>query len=256
MGDVSGLEADLAEMPEGIFERSEAPVYRDIAKALHRELLKGTWRPGDQIPTEAELEKRFGVSRGTLRGAVMQLVRAGLLQRQPGRGTFVLSPQFTNSFALFFSFERKDSEAPIAHDTACLATELRRADAPVAEALRLKPGVQVAHVRRLRSHRGEPFLVEDSFFPMTIWQRIATADFTVTALYEEIRERFDVHMLSAEEYLTAEPATAELAVLLGVREGNPVIRIERKTRTFNDEPAEYRQSVGRSDKFRYHARLR
>jgi GntR family transcriptional regulator len=237
-------------------EGSGEPAYRDIAKALHGELLTGTWRPGSQIPPEAELEKRFGVSRGTMRAAIMQLVRAGLLDRQPGRGTFVLSPQFTNSFSQFFSFERKDREAPIAYDTGCVRKGIVPADASVAEALQLRKGARVGHARRVRSHAGEPFLVEDSYFPLAIWNEIGGADFTVSLLYEEIRERFDVHMLTAEEYLTAEPASAEFAKIFSIRAGTPVIRIERKAYTFNREPAEYRASIGRSDKFRYHARLR
>lgn len=238
------------------FERSGAPLYLDIAKQLHAELLRGTWRPGEQIPTESELEKRFGVSRGTVRAAVAELTRAQLLERQPGRGTFVLAPQFTASFSQFFSYERKNRDGPLRFDTSCLVRRVIKAPPRHAAALRVTPGAAIAHVRRLRSQAGEPIVVEDSFFPMSIWHRIANADFTVTALYEEIRLRFDVHMLSAEEYLTAEFATLEMSRLLSIPRGSPVIVTERRTRGVKDDPAEFRLSVARSDKFRYHARLR
>ena len=237
-------------------EAGAGPRYREIAKALHAELLQGAWRPGERIPAEPELERRFGVSRGTLRAAIGELVQAGLLQRQPGRGTFVLSPQFTQSFGAYFGFERRDRQGPIPFDTVCLARGPVPAGPRQAKALGLSPGVRLGHVRRLRVHEGEPFLVEDSFFPPEVWARIARADFTVTALYEHFRQRFDLHMLSAEEYLTAEPAAPEFAALLHLREGAPAICVERTTLTFNDAPAEFRLSIGRSDRFRYHARLR
>ena len=234
----------------------DGPRYREIAKALHAELLKGAWRPGEQIPTEPELERRFGVSRGTLRAAVAELVQAGLLQRQAGRGTFVLSPQFTRSFGAYFGFERRDRPGPIAFETACLEKKLIAAGPRQARALGLASGARLGYVRRLRVHEGEPFLVEDSFFPPAVWERIRAADFTETALYEHLRERFDLHMLSAEEYLTAEPVAADVAALLQLEPGAPALCVERTTLTFDDAPAEFRLSVGRSDDFRYHARLR
>jgi len=236
-------------------QETGAPLYREIAKVLHGELLKGTWRPGEQIPTEGELEARFGVSRGTLRAAIGELVQAGLLQRQAGRGTFVLS-QFSRSFGAYFGFERRDRPGPIASDTLCLASGVAPAGRRQAEARGLSAGTPVGHVRRLRVHQGEPFLVEDSWFAPPVWARIAGADFTATALYEHLRERFGLHMLSAEEYLTAEPLRAESAALLGAPKGAPAICLERTTRTFDDAAAEFRLSVGRSDKYRYHARLR
>jgi|GEM_PF-111324 len=232
------------------------PAHRDIAKALHTELLSGAWRPGQQIPTESLLEARFGVSRGTMRSAIMHLVRAGLLARQPGRGTFVLSPQFTNSFTHFFSFERKEAEAPITYETVLLAKATILASADVAQVLHVPTGAEIGTIRRLRIHRGEPFLVEDSYFPGKLWTQIEAFDFSVRLLYEELREQHDVHFLTSEEYLTAEPADREVAALIAVPPDTPVIRIERHAFTFNREPAEFRISFGRSDKFRYHARLR
>lgn len=246
----------IAADDSAIFESVGEPAHRDIAKALHRELLTGAWRPGQQIPPEAELERRFGVSRGTMRTAIMHLVRAGMLSRHAGRGTFVLSPQFTNSFTHFFSFERKEAEAPIVYETTLLAKASIAAPADVARILHVKGGADVGYIRRLRSHLGEPFLVEDSYFPGPLWAQIEGFDFSLRLLYEELRECHDVHFLTSEEYLTAEPADPAVAALIAVRPGSPVIRIERHAFTFNREPAEYRVSFGRSDKFRYHARLR
>ena len=243
-------------MEGGALEAGGGPRYREIAKALHAELLQGAWRPGAQIPTEPELERRFGVSRGTLRAAIAELVQAGLLQRQAGRGTFVLSPQFTRSFGAYFGFERRDRQGPIEFDTVCLAKRSMAAGSRQAKALGLAAGARLGHVRRLRVHEGAPFLVEDSFFPPDVWARISADDFTATALYEHLREAFELHMLSAEEYLTAEPVAREFARLLKLSPGAPAICIERTTLTFNNAPAEFRLSVGRSDEFRYHARLR
>src|SRR6476620_8561180 len=63
--------------------------YEDVHAALLRQLQTGRWKPGDQIPTETELLKQFGVSRITVARAVRDLEREGLVERRRGAGTFV-----------------------------------------------------------------------------------------------------------------------------------------------------------------------
>ena len=66
-----------------------APLYRDIERRLTDALTHGEWKPGTAIPPERRLAARFGISLGTLRRAVDELVAANILIRQQGRGTFV-----------------------------------------------------------------------------------------------------------------------------------------------------------------------
>src|SRR5947209_5874021 len=66
-----------------------APLYREVRRRLLDSLAGGVWAPGDALPPESELAKRYTVSIGTLRKAVDELVADGILVRQQGRGTFV-----------------------------------------------------------------------------------------------------------------------------------------------------------------------
>ncbi|HEY1106162.1 MAG TPA: FadR/GntR family transcriptional regulator [Agromyces sp.] len=59
---------------------------------LERMILDGTLQPGEKLPPELELTQRLGVSRVSLRQALHELERRGLIDRKPGRGTVVLSP--------------------------------------------------------------------------------------------------------------------------------------------------------------------
>lgn len=68
------------------------PKYLRLADDLRRKIKAGYWAPGDQIPTEPELERESTFSRNTVREAIQQLVREGLLDRRQGEGTFVRRP--------------------------------------------------------------------------------------------------------------------------------------------------------------------
>lgn len=68
------------------------PAYRRIATALWEQIQSGELAPGERLPNEAELAARFGVTRLTLRQAVIELQRLGAVEIRRGVGTFVMSP--------------------------------------------------------------------------------------------------------------------------------------------------------------------
>jgi GntR family transcriptional regulator, arabinose operon transcriptional repressor len=76
--------------PVGLEERDgRTAAHRRIADVLRAEIEAGAHPPGARLPAEPALAARFGVSRGTLRQALQNLARAGLVEAVPGRGTFV-----------------------------------------------------------------------------------------------------------------------------------------------------------------------
>jgi GntR family transcriptional regulator len=234
--------------------RTGAPLYRDLATVLERAIRSGLWKQGDQIPTEGELESQFGASRGTLRAAIAELVRKGLLHRQPGRGTFVLGPSF-GTLERFFRYERMAQDPQIEPRNQVLHRHMVTADPRAAVALGVAAGTELTCVRRLRSHQSEPFLLIDSYFPPDIWHRISDADFDVHPLYDAFKDRFDLYVVSADEYLRADLADDSEAGFLQIARGSPVIRLERIAYTFESRPVEFRRAVGRGDRFHYHVRL-
>ena len=235
--------------------RTTAPLYRDISTALERALREGVWRAGDKIPSEAELEKQFGASRGTLRLAISELVRKGLLHRQAGRGTFVLGPEF-RTLTRFFLYGREGDEATIIPTPKLLERRTIRADEGVAKALKLQVGAEVGYVHRLRYHDDEPFQTIESYFHPDTWAQVSDADFATYPLYDLFKDAFGLYIIRADEFLRADLASPAEAELLEVAAGSPIMRLQRIAYTFEDQPAEYRRAAGRSDKLHYHVRLK
>lgn len=231
------------------------PLYRRAELALRKEIQTGRWRPGDCIPTEKELAQTFDVSQGTMRLAIMELVKAGVLYRKQGRGTFVTGLRLDHSIERFFRYGLHEAGVSILPETRLLGADLVKADEQVAEALRLQPGSKVGWLRRLRHYSGEPFVYHDCYFALPLWRRMAGCDFNVANLYEHLQERCDICIVSADEYLTPSLASAEDAKVLGAKPGSPVVHLERHSYGFGRKKIEFRRSVGRGDRFSYHVKL-
>src|SRR5262249_51366501 len=67
----------------------DAPIYQFIAQELRNKIESGELKPGNQLPTERELQEIYGASRNTVRDAVKSLVNQGLIEAFPGKGMFI-----------------------------------------------------------------------------------------------------------------------------------------------------------------------
>src|SRR6185437_14402764 len=127
-----------------------APLYKSMKRRLTDALTRGDWKPGAAIPAERRLSERFGISVGTVRKAVDELVAENILIRQQGRGTFVATHNRDREVFYFFHVvpERGPREYP---DVQLQSFGRGRADRTVAELLGIGPGDPVFRVRNLLS---------------------------------------------------------------------------------------------------------
>jgi GntR family transcriptional regulator len=86
------------------------PRYRILAEALREAIVAGEYPPGGQLPTEAELAKRFGMSRGTVVKAIDTLVAEGIVLKRQGAGSFVSLPALHRRSSRLMSFTETVSE--------------------------------------------------------------------------------------------------------------------------------------------------
>lgn len=241
---------------DGAMPADGVPLYRRVRDQLKAELDRGLWKPGDMLPTEAELGNVYGVSIGTVRQAVMSLVREGLITRRSGKGTFVTRLDGSRSLSRFFRFRESSSGEPLDPTIRVIAVrKLRSAPAPVAEAMRLTRGDAVLFMRRALIQDGIPICLYDSYLPFA---RVSDLDRDLLGrqrLYRLLEEKLGIHVVAAEEKLRAGVVNGEEALLLDVAEGAPVILIERTAYTHKGVVIEWRKTTGRSDKFIYRIRL-
>jgi GntR family transcriptional regulator len=199
---------------------------------------------GSPAPSERELVNLFGVARMTVRQAMDALVVEGLLERIPGRGTFVARPRRTATPVLSFSEEmRRRGMLP---ESVTLLARREQAGPGVARALGITQGDAVIHWKRLRRADGGPVCVEDAYLNEVLLPGFLQGGMP-TSLYAELADR-GMRPTWAEDNITADVASADEAEHLEIDPGVAVLRQQR--RAFAEErPIEVSRTAYRSDKF-------
>ncbi|MGO4670799.1 GntR family transcriptional regulator [Bosea sp. 2RAB26] len=234
------------------------PLHARLRDALASRIASLEWEAGQTIPSEQVLTREYGVSTNTVRKAVEQLMREGLLERRQGSGTFVRRPSFDGSLFRWFNFKDAASNAgKTVPESRLLKREIMEPDAEVAAALRLPPGAQVLKVLRLRLWAGEPAISEDLFLPLPRFARFADLPEAEIGplLYPVYEREFGQVVAAVEDELSLGHADATRAALLNVPVGDPIIVVERTSMDANGAPIDWRRAYGRGDRFRYKVRL-
>lgn len=203
---------------------SRTPHYHSIELSLRARL--ATMRPGDRLPSDMDLCREFGVSRMTARNAMQRLADAGLVQRIPGIGSFVLEPpshRYADRLTAFSHEMRRQGRVP---SSRLLAREIRAATDREASELEIPPAEPVVLVRRLRVADGQPVAVETAVLARRTWDVVIAADLETGSLHEALVQA-GIHLRSGHATITAEAATAEDGRLLGVAQGVALL-VERR----------------------------
>lgn len=234
---------------------SPVPLYHQVKASFLDLFWSGRLKPGDVIPAEQQLCADLGVSRGTVRMAIGELVKDGILRREQGKGTFVASPRLENSLLRYFRFAEKDSSAAIVPESQILDIALIAPTIGVAQLLAISAKERVFKIKRLRTVKGSPFIYQVSFFPEKFFPGLKDIDRRTPSLYKLISERYGIPIIQVDEYLTAASPDYEARKSLGLKKESPVIVIERRAFSFNARPVEIRRSLGRADRYHYRIRL-
>jgi GntR family transcriptional regulator, N-acetylglucosamine utilization regulator len=208
-----------------------------------RSLVAGA-APGSPAPSERELVHRFGVARMTVRQAMDALVVEGLLERIPGRGTFVARPRRAPSRLIGFGEEMARRGMLAASQT--LLARREQAGPGVARALSLTEGDAVIHWKRLRRADGVPMCIEDAYLNEVLIPGFLQTGMP-TSLYDALASR-GLRPTWAEDSINADAAGEEESQLLEIEPGTPVLRHSRRA-LVGEKAVEVSRSVYRSDRF-------
>jgi GntR family transcriptional regulator len=207
-----------------VIEANYRPRYRQIEQALREEV--ATLRPGERLPSDAELCARFGVSRMTARNAMERLAADGLIRREPGRGSFVAQPvahRRANRLMTFTQEMRRTGRAPASR---LLTRVVRPATPAEAASLAIDPREPIVHLRRLRLADDQPIALESAVLVAACTDAVMAADLAHGSLHEALA-RAGFVLRRGTGTIGAVKATSEDARLLGIRAGDPLL-VERR----------------------------
>jgi GntR family transcriptional regulator len=207
-----------------VTEATYQPHYRQIEQALRERIVM--LRPGERLPSDAELCVEFGVSRMTARNAMQRLAEDGLIDRQPGRGSFVAEPSSHRRANRLMTFTQEMLRRGRVPSSRMLTRVIRPSTTAEAASLGIPPSRPVVHLRRLRFADDQPIAVESAVLISDCADAVMTADLARGSLHETLA-RAGFHLRRGTGTITAAGATAEAARLLEIRTGDPLL-IERR----------------------------
>ena len=202
----------------------EVPRYRRIEQALRERI--AALRPGDELPSDAELCAEFGVSRMTARNAMQRLAEEGLVVRQPGRGSYVAEPPVHRRANRLMTFSREMERRGRTASSRLLSRNVRPSTPDEAARLGLPSGEPVVAIRRVRCADETPIAIETVALDGRVADVVMAADLVHGSLHEALAAAGHA-LRRGTATISAESASAEDGTLLGIREGDPLL-VERR----------------------------
>jgi GntR family transcriptional regulator len=226
---------------------SPVPLHAQVEQLLREMIRRREYREGGLLPDEVSLARRLGVSRATVRTGISRLVFEGLLERKAGVGTRVARSPVQSGIGAWHSFTHEMERMGITVQTFSISAQMDEVSAEVAAALQIAEGTCVLRLDRVRGWDSEPVVR----FRSWLHPRLGLgpeADFR-QPLYEVIERKASVVADRTHEEMTAVAADEDMAALLAVPAGTPLLLRRRIVSDPGGNPIEFAVVHYRSDRF-------
>jgi GntR family transcriptional regulator len=217
---------------------SSGALYRKVADDIKTAIAAGEYGAGTRLPSESELARRYGVSRGTIRQAFAALRADGVIASRRGARRTVTGGSRVQSFSELLSFSKWAKSLGEVPSGKLISLERRPATDEQQLRLAVPPGTPVYAMVRVRLLSGRPVMIERGVFPERVGALIAGLDLETESITERL-EGLGIVWTDSEHIIDAIGATAEDARLLGVARGTPMLRERRHTTDQSGAPVEW-----------------
>lgn len=221
---------------------ARTPIWKDIQATLGQDISDGQYRPGDRLPTEAELSTRFGVNRHTVRQALAALAAAGVVRSRRGAGVFVTARPTDYPLGRKTRFHQSVTAKGKAPARRLTRLETRAADAREAAALQLPADAAVHVVEGISLIDGQPAAFSRWVFDAARLPGFLAEMATRHSITDALAACGIADYSRASTRLTAKLARPALATLLEIQEGAPLLRSEFVNIDTEGRPTEYGRS--------------
>ena len=234
-----------------IDKSSVIPIYYQLYKLMEEQIRRGVMKPGEALPTENELATRFEISRMTVRRAISELVSAGMVYAQQGRGTFVAKPKLDNIIFELNDFNEEIKLRGLNYKTTLLEAKIIRAD----ETLRTKFEISEEHkkflyFRTVLSAEDERLSYEVKYTIYSKSKPILETELKDPSLPGLIAVHTEYVPVSSKKVLQVAACSKEEALILGIAPNAPVFLIEQTIYDPELRPVGWSKSVYRGDRYK------
>src|SRR5438105_5227534 len=245
---------DARDLAAAVQASDGIPLHSQLETTLRRLIEQGQISTGAVLPGELELAAQLGVSRHTVRHALGVLTNEGLLRRERGRGTTVVSAQppriIERSLSNFYAFAWETRARGQLQRSYVLERTVLPADAELSERLQVESGTEVERIVRLRTADDDPLVLETAYLPRALSVVLEANSLERESIYDELERLHDLRITRAHESIRPVLLTRAVARMLRPSAGAPAFSVQRTT--WSDRgPIEWQESIVRGDRYLY-----
>jgi len=225
------------------------PLYYQLKTAICSQINSNNLQPDDSLPTELEITDALGISRSTVRQAIIELVNEGYLYREKGKGTFIAKPKIEASFfQKLDSFNQEMIDKGFVPSTQVLDLCVIQGQPDINKKLMLPEQDELIYLSRLRFADKDPVVFLETYLPYKNFESLIHEDYTVTSLYSVLENTYFCRIEHAVRRIDAVPANAQEAKLLLLKLNSPVMLVRTVAYADHDMPIEYSIARYRGDR--------
>lgn len=201
-------------------------IYQKVYIDLLNQIVSGELKPGERMQTEKELQEFYGVSRDTMRKALSKLEAEGYIIRRAATGTFIKERKADYQLAHHEGFSEQMRKIGKTPSSEILSIELlHQYSSELCERLQLAEGARIYRICRIRKADGEPMAYEIACVPVELCPNLHTLIYDSTSLYDVYENHYHLKMDHIALSIEAESAQSSVQKALGLRPGEPVLKI-------------------------------
>lgn len=234
-------------MEKALHSDSASPLYRQLMQRIRADIASGVYPVHSRIPSEAELGDAYKVSRVTVRKALAELTREGLLRRMQGKGTYVCAPRLKSNLREVTSFHEACLMMGCTPGTKVISASSVHVEEEVRQSLALNGG-EAVEIVRLRTADGVPVMLETNCFPMK-YAGLLSQELT-GSLYRLLGKQ-GVEAASGVHEISLCYATSQQAKLLEVEVGAALLQLDQVIYDQHGAPLHTSHQVIRGDRFTF-----
>lgn len=228
------------------------PLYYQLKEQLTLSIKNGTFKPGSRIPAEPELREMYNVSRITVRRAVDELCKEGLLEKKRGKGTYVASPKIRRKIAHLMGFTEACATSGMTASGMLIRKDLVSRDEIDLEDDVLPDQKEWIYIQRIRYADKEPVMVENNYFPYPDYAFLMNEDLS-GSLYGTLAKEHGILVTSSENsYIDLVVARGKTAGYLQVSGGTPLFYLHSEIYDQNENLIHIACQYISGDKYRFY----
>lgn len=240
--------------PETIDRDSTEPVYAQLVRILRRQVADGVLRPGDQLPSEAQLCRRYSVSPMTVRRVINILADQGIVVGEQGRGTFIRPVELADaSFQLQRLQELVGGDEPAT--VRLLQASIVAADCDTAQRLNRPVGERVIYMRRLIEGDSGPMCYHVEYLVYDPSRPVVEAEIATTSLQGLFGGPGQPLIKHGELHIEAVLLSDDEARMLQAQAPAAGLRIEHLFYGYDERPLSWGWFLCRGDRLRFGSRV-